>query len=113
VLPIHSELIRLGFLDYVEAIRAEGHVALFPELYRTDGKRGGQQFYAIAWHHMVDWIGARMELPRNASGKGPGLHSIRALGSSFYEVDGVNENMRADVMGHARTSVNGKHYSSG
>lgn len=29
-LPIHDELIRLGFLDYVEAIRAEGHAALFP-----------------------------------------------------------------------------------
>lgn len=110
-LPIHAELLRLGFLDYVEAIRAEGHVALFPELYIHKAKRGGQQFYGIAWTHMVDWVGERLELPRNASGKGPDMHSIRSLGSSFYEVDGVNDNMRADVMGHARTTVNGKHYS--
>lgn len=39
-LPMHPELIRLGFLDYVEAIRAEGHVALFPELYLFKAKRG-------------------------------------------------------------------------
>lgn len=110
-LPIHGELIRLGFLDYVRAIRAEKHVALFPELYLFDGKRGGAQFYARSWTHLVDWIGARMSLPRNPAGKGPDMHSIRSLGSSFYEVDGVNEIIRSDVMGHARTTVNGKSYS--
>ena len=110
-LPLHAELLRLGFLDYVRAIRAEGHVALFPELYVAEAKRGGAWFYARAWEHMVAWIGERMPLPRNPAGKGPDMHSIRALGSSFYEVEGVNENMRADVMGHARTGVNGIHYS--
>lgn len=110
-LPLHDELIRLGFLDYVAAIRDEGHVALFPELYLFDGKRGGAQFYARAWTHMVNWIGDHVPLPRNRDGKGPDMHSIRALGSSFYEVDGVNEIMRADVMGHARTTVNGISYS--
>lgn len=52
-----------------------------------------------------------MPVSRNRAGKGPDIHSIRALGASFYEVDGVNEIMRADVMGHARATVNGKHYS--
>lgn len=32
VVPIHSELIRLGFLDHVEAIRAEGEQRVFPEI---------------------------------------------------------------------------------
>lgn len=111
VLPIHQELIRLGFLDYVEAIRAEGHSALFPELYINTEKRGGAHFYERAWQHMVAYIGASLPLPTNPAGKGPDIHSIRALGSSFYEVDGVNELMRADVMGHARAGTNGKHYS--
>ncbi len=110
-LPIHAELIRLGFLDYVEAIRAEGHVALFPELYVNEEKRGGAHFYERAWQHMVDYIAERLPLPVNPAGKGPDIHSIRSLGSSFYEVDGVNELMRADVMGHAREGTNGKHYS--
>lgn len=110
-LPLHPELIRLGFLDYVRAIRAEGHKALFPELYLNKAKRGGAQFYNIAWRYMFDWIADRMEVPRNANGKGPDIHSIRALGSSFYEVDGVNEILRADMMGHARSGTNAKHYS--
>ena len=110
-LPIHPELIRLGFLDYVRAIRAEGHAALFPELYLFRAKRGGAQFYARAWHYMAQWIGDHMTLPTNEAGKIPDIHSIRSLGSSFYEVDGVNEIMRADIMGHARQGTNARHYS--
>ncbi|WCP15052.1 hypothetical protein sphantq_03507 [Sphingobium sp. AntQ-1] len=111
-LPVHPELIRLGFFDYVEAIRKEGHVALFPELYPVAAeKRGGAFFYERAWQHMVDYIEDRLPLPISERGKGPDIHSIRALGSSFYEIDGVNENIRADVMGHARQGTNGKHYS--
>jgi hypothetical protein len=52
-----------------------------------------------------------MPQPPAPSGKGADIHSIRAVGSSFYEVDGVNEILRADVMGHARTGTNAKHYS--
>jgi hypothetical protein len=110
-LPIHPELIRLGFLDYVRAICAEGHAALFPELYLFKAKRGGAQFYDRAWRYMVEWIGDQMPLPSNDKGKGPDIHSIRSLGSSFYEVDGVNEIMRADMMGHARQGTNARHYS--
>ncbi|WP_324751194.1 hypothetical protein SH591_07555 [Sphingomonas sp. LY54] len=110
-LPIHPELIRLGFLDYVKAIAAEGHVALFPELYLFEAKRGGAQFYDRAWRFMVEWIADRLTLPVNDQGKIPDIHSIRSLGSSFYEVDGVNEIMRADIMGHARQGTNAKHYS--
>jgi hypothetical protein len=110
-LPIHPELVRLGLLDYVAAIRAEGHTALFPELYLLTEKRGGAQFYERAWQHMVTFIGDRMAIPKNPRGKGPDIHSIRSLGSSFYEVDGVNPILRADVMGHAREGTNAKHYS--
>lgn len=110
-LPIPRELIRLGFPDYVRAIAAEGHTALFPECYVAAKKRGGAFFYERAWTHMVDYIAAHMPLPPSSNGKGADIHSIRSLGSSFYEVDGVNEILRADVMGHARTGTNGKHYS--
>ena len=111
ILPIHTELIRLGFLEYVKAISAEGHSALFPELYLFEAKRGGAHFYDRSWRFMVEWIADRMTLPTNKKGKLPDIHSIRSLGSSFYEVDGVNEILRADIMGHARQGVNGKHYS--
>ena len=30
--PIHADLIKLGFLDYVKQIKSQGHIQLFPEL---------------------------------------------------------------------------------
>jgi len=35
--PIHSELIRLGFLDYADAMRKAGHAQLFPHIVRREG----------------------------------------------------------------------------
>ncbi|HCB74781.1 MAG TPA: hypothetical protein DEP91_01170 [Sphingomonas bacterium] len=109
--PIHSELRRLGFIEYVEAIRAEGHQALFPELFVSAEKRGGGFFYDRAWRHMTAYIGQQMNNPVNAAGKSADIHSIRALGSSFYELDGVNAILRADLFGHAREGTNARHYS--
>lgn len=110
-IPLHPELIRLGFLSYVEEMRLAGHSEVFPELYLKPKKRGGSQFYYRAWTHMVEWIGDRMRIPTYENGKKADIHSIRALGSSFYEVEGVHEIMRADLMGHAREGTNAKHYS--
>lgn len=110
-IPLHPELLRLGFLDYVEKLRLAGHGEVFPELYLQPKKRGGSQFYYRSWTHMVEWISDRMPIPTYENGKKADIHSIRALGSSFYEVEGVNEIMRADLMGHAREGTNAKHYS--
>lgn len=111
LIPLHSELLRLGFLDYVRAIRTEGHKELFPELYLNEARVGGHQFRNVAWRHMVAWIGLHMNIPTNKVGKSADMHSIRALGSSFYATADVPDFMRADVMGHARTGTNALHYS--
>ena len=111
LLPIPKELLRLGFIEYHAAIKAEGHTALFPELYVNPEKRGGAFFYDRAWQHMVNYIGTQMAIPVNADGKRSDIHSIRSLVSSCFEVDGINDNIRADIMGHARQGTNGKHYS--
>lgn len=111
LIPLHPELLRLGFLEYVRAIRAEGHRELFPELYLNEARIGGHQFRNIAWRHMVAWIGVHLPIPVNKVGKSADMHSIRALGSSFYAKADVPDFMRADVMGHARTGTNALHYS--
>lgn len=112
MIPLHGELLRLGFTDYVQAIRYESHDALFPELYLNDARVGGHQFRNIAWCHMMTWIGRHKEVPVNpTSGKAADMHSIRALGSSFYAKANAPDLMRADVMGHARTGTNALHYS--
>lgn len=111
LVPLHPELLRLGFLDYVRAIRVEGHKELFPELYLNKARVGGHQFRNIAWRHMFAWIALHMSIPTNSVGKSADMHSIRALGSSFYAKADVPDFMRADVMGHARTGTNALHYS--
>ncbi|MBA4043558.1 hypothetical protein [Erythrobacter donghaensis] len=111
-IPVHEEILRLGFADYVKAIRAEGHAALFPELFLNEARIGGHQFRNIAWRHMVGWIGLHMDIPSNEhSGKIADMQSIRALGSSSYAEANAPDMVRADVMGHARTGTNAKHYS--
>ncbi len=111
-IPLHKEILRLGFIEYVRAIRAEGPVALFPELYLNEARIGGHQFRNIAWGHMRAWIALHMPIPVNRfTKKLADMHSIRSLGSSFYAKPDVPDFIRADIMGHARTGTNGLHYS--
>ena len=39
--PLHSELIRLGFLDYVNLMKSQNQVLLWPQLPIREGKPGG------------------------------------------------------------------------
>lgn len=111
-IPLHREILRLGFVDYVCAIRADGHAALFPELYLNEARIGGHQFSNIGWRHMRAWIALHMPIPMNRfTKKLADMHSIRSLGSSFYAKPDVPDFIRADIMGHARTGTNGLHYS--
>ena len=111
-IPLHKEILRLGFIEYVRAIRAEGHVTLFPELYLNEARIGGHQFSNIAWSHMRAWIALHMPIPVNKfTKKLADMHSIRSLGSSFYAKPDVPDFIRADIMDHVRTGTNGLHYS--
>jgi len=42
-IPLHAGLISLGFLQYVEAIRRQGHIHLFPDLPHENGKAANQK----------------------------------------------------------------------
>ena len=68
IVPIHSALIGLGFLDYVEAIREARAAVLFPAIVR-DATNG-------AGAHVGTWFGAyKRELGFTSPGKV--LHSFR------------------------------------
>lgn len=72
-LPIHPELIRLGFLDYVATRRRNGDLQLFPE-----AKRDANGHYG---DHVTDWF-ARLLRDRKLKGQGVRggaltLHSLR------------------------------------
>ena len=59
--PVHSQLLALGFLSYVEEVKAQGHSLLFPKWHPKSGKASGK---AAEWFR--DWlreIGLRDETP--------------------------------------------------
>lgn len=63
--PIHSELLRLGFLQYVESLRTAGEDRLWPALKFRKGKPGG---------YFSSWFGET----RRALAEGvPDFHSLR------------------------------------
>jgi len=109
-LPIHSELLRLGFADYVRAIRAEGHKVLFPELYQTKTS-GGRFFYARAWSHLRDAVDSITPLQRNYCDKIADFHSLRTYsGSVMADVD-VKQAAIDKILGHKSTCMHAKHYN--
>lgn len=94
VVPIHSELIRLGFLIYVESIKELGHPRLFNALTNT---RDGYS------KNVSTWFGRfRKKLEINVEGKKQDFHSFRHNVSDFYkQSDNAREVDAAAILGHA------------
>lgn len=61
LLPVPEELVRLGFIDYVQAIKQLGYEALFPDLFsdKTDNDPGGR-FYDTFVPIMQGALGEKM-----------------------------------------------------
>ncbi len=94
VVVIADELIRLGFLRYVEAMRAAGERLLFPELLpAADTKRKlGDVFYKL-W-----WIYIAREVP--GLKRGQAMHSARHMVSDELKDQEVFLEFRNDHLGH-------------
>jgi integrase len=98
--PIHSALVMLGFLQYVERIKKAGHVRLFPEL--TRGANGYSD-------PVGKWFG---RLLRSVGINDPAvvLHSTRHTGISRLTGAGVPQDIREILAGHAAAGVHGQVY---
>lgn len=97
-LPIHPELIRLGFLDYVAARRAAGDRQLFPE-----AKRDANGHYG---DHVTDWF-ARLLASRGLRGQGVNsgnltLHSLRHTFQDALRDAGIEETLEGQVLAGRR-----------
>jgi integrase len=72
VIPMHSNLIKCGLLDYVETVKNSGYKSLFPQWKAKDGKAGdnaGREF-----RRFIDSIGLRDETKNK---KLVGMHAFR------------------------------------
>jgi integrase len=99
--PIHGELVRLGFLDYVAAMQKRGAVSLWPDLKQRAGKPGA---------YFSDWFGKyRASL---GFGKQPDFHSFRHTVRSALAEAGIEEALIDALVGHvAKGSTGTKVYT--
>ncbi|MBH9537052.1 DUF6538 domain-containing protein [Novosphingopyxis sp. YJ-S2-01] len=119
-LPIHPQLLRLGFAAYVSAIAKEGWDMLFPELYGEIDesgdyvrwkKPGGPKFYGTAWRYMIDAAHAVVPLPMTSAGKHADFHSQRTFHYSAMAGEGVSEALLARHVGHSARTTGGRNYN--
>src|SRR5262249_60833592 len=101
--PVHPELICLGFLDFVERQRAAGQVRLFPEL--TVGKYGSASAqYSKRFGRLLRSIGI--------TDKRKVLHSARHTVKDRLRAAQVPLDVQNAILGHATGSV-GESYGIG
>ena len=100
-IAIATELKRLGFLAYVDALREAGETLLFPEIEpgRSNG-RLGDVFYKL-W-----WIYLKPMLPSLA--RGQAMHSCRHMVSTELKELQVFPESRNDLLGHANNGGEGE-----
>ena len=90
-IPIHSELLRLGFLDYVATIKATGADSLWPALRLRDGKPSG--FYS-------NWFGAYRK-GLGLTGDYPDFHCFRHTVRPLMRRAGHSAPTMDKITGHA------------
>jgi integrase len=93
------EVVRLGFLDYVQEIRALGYKLLFPDLKSpTSSSPMGDRLYDELKR------GFDLVIP-NASARKKVLHSFRKTFGDSLKQAGVAAEIRGDVLGHGGETV--------
>jgi len=94
--PIHPKLLEAGFLDYWEAVKAEGHTRLFPEMGNAErdgcGKRATADFTEYRRSVGVGLLTGRSN---------KAYHSFRSTLISELKERGVDGDMRRSLVGHA------------
>ncbi|CUX29335.1 MULTISPECIES: site-specific integrase [Rhizobium/Agrobacterium group] len=104
--PVHPELIRLGFLRYVEELRTLGHELLFPELKAACATTPMGDVFDDSWQKI-----RAAALPR-AKEEGKVLHSLRHWCNDEMKQAGTQAEIRKDILGHSNEGVNEGRYTN-
>jgi len=104
-IPIHTELIRLGFLEYVAALKDIGHVLLFPELKAAAASTPMGDVFDEAWQDI------RIAALPSAKEDGKVLHSLRHWCNNEMKQSEVAAEIRKDILGHTNADTNEGRYS--
>lgn len=101
-IPVHPELIRLGLLTHVAALREKGEKKLFPKV-KVDAVNGQGNWLSKAFSRHVE-----LALPKPDVGK-LGFHSLRKTVVQTLQVKGVTAELRAAYVGH---DLDDEHHTS-
>jgi hypothetical protein len=111
-IPIHPEMIRLGFLNYIRELRNLGKELLFPEMLSPAGSMNFNNVFmkqifsklrANAFPDGTDWF------IRNKGEKEKDVHSLRGSTSNLMLGKAAPE-LRQDILGHSGNSETRKTY---
>jgi integrase len=102
LIPVADELLRLGFLEFVELKRTAQEELLFPELL-SETRNMGESYYRLGWSKITTSLDAKPE--------GLTIHGIRHMVADELKAAGINEEVRADLLGHALQSETAGRYS--
>ena len=105
VVPIHSRIVQLGLIEYVETLRKAGYTRLFPELKRDPVKGYGKP--AGSWFN-ERFLGKKLNIPRDGMKV---FHSFRHGFSTALGGFEMSEREIAQLTGHTRGQTeSGKRY---
>ena len=93
VVPIHPDLVSLGFLDYVDGLRASGDWRLFPQASNT-AKNGAGNWISKAFSYYLGNLSEGWPEAKR------GFHSLRKTVIQEMQAAGVASEMRAQIVGH-------------
>lgn len=101
-LPIHPELIRLGFIDYVRAMRDLGHTYLFPEMKAPKATSFADTFRKSVFEKLRAWAfpeGTEWRHRNKGAWIDKNVHSYRGLCTTILKGK-VADSVRCDIFGH-------------
>ena len=93
VVPLHPELVRLGLLDYVDALRQSGKDRLFPRA-KVGSVNGAGNFLSAAFGRHLTALGIKPKVGK------VGFHSLRKTVIQMLQAAGVASEVRAQLVGH-------------
>ncbi|UWQ91985.1 tyrosine-type recombinase/integrase [Rhodobacteraceae bacterium M382] len=91
-MPIHDDLVRLGFLEYVERLRASGKTFLFPEWAKRTDK-------------VNDWFNSTFLVKLCIKSKNKVFYSFRHTLATELAKAGVPRELSKMISGHAPQEV--------
>lgn len=89
--PVHSELVRLGFLDYAAAMQSNGVLSLWPSLALRKDKPGG---------YFSEWFSETRKAPPLNFGKHPDFHCLRHTVRTAMSEAGFADSIKDRITGH-------------